>query len=50
MNEETTLPPVKPSRWLVAWRWLLARPALLWVAAGLLTGLILPHVTRWLVG
>ena len=38
------------TRALRAWAWLLARPALLWVAAGLLTGLILPHVTRWLVG
>ena len=38
------------TRALRVWAWLLARPALLWVAAGLLTGLLLPHVARWLVG
>ena len=38
------------TRALRLWAWLLARPALLWVAAGLLTGLIAPRIVAWLWG
>ena len=38
------------TRLIRAGAWLLARPALLWVAAGLLTGLIAPRIVAWLWG
>ena len=37
------------TRLIRAGAWLLARPALLWVAAGLLTGLILPRIVAWIL-
>ena len=38
------------TRALRIWAWLLARPAILWVAAGLLTGLIAPRIVAWYFG
>lgn len=53
MSNEDTLPPRKPNTlrtWLPrAWAWFLSLPdAVRWSVAGLMTGLLLPHIARLL--